>query len=170
MAKYSTATQAGFETYCEDRGKEIPATADADDINAALLVASEWIDGTYGNLFVGQKTAGFLQDREWPRTGAAVNDPRYGYAFTDSEIPARVTEAVYEAAFRQLVSPGSLLVDYVPRKYKSVDIDGAIAVEYAQFSTSAEVQSTYPAIDRLLEPLLRDEADYATFSGGASRV
>lgn len=170
MAKYSTVTEAGFITYNEERGRTIPGTADTDDINSALLVASEWIDNTYGDLFVGQKTAGFLQDREWPRTGAAVNDPRYGYAFSDSEIPQRVNEAVYEAAWRQLISPGSLLVDYTPRKYKSVDIDGAIAVEYTQFSSSAEIQTTYPIIDQLLGPLLRDEATYSSYSGASVRA
>jgi len=161
---------ADFETYWEERGMELPA-ADAADIESALLVASEWIDGTFGALFIGYKTGGYLQEREWPRYGAFTNTIP-SYVFANNEIPGEMDKATYEAAYRQLVSPGSLLVDYTPGKYKRVSIDGAVSVDYAQFSSSAEIQKTFPAIERLLAVLLAGWADgsASSYSSGTSRV
>lgn len=171
MTKYHTATVAGLNDYLTARGLDIPGTVDSDAQEAALLVASEWIDGTYGKLFSGFQTGGFLQDREWPRTGAVTNTDQ-PYTFPTDAIPDRVTNAVYEAAFRQIIAPGSLLVDYTPNKYKSVSVDGAVSVEYAGFSSAAQVQKTYPAIDRLLEPLFDTSANgsFSIASGPVTRV
>jgi hypothetical protein len=172
MAKYSTATVAGFTDYHAARGRELPGTWDEDLINAALLVASEWIDNVYGASFIGQKVGGFTQDREWPRIAAVIEDPRYGYAFPSDAIPDKLIEAVYEAAFRQAVNPGSLLVDYTPAKYKSVSIDGAVSVEYAQFSSAYQTQTSYPIIDQLLYWLLCNSSSAAvsSYSGSIIRV
>ncbi len=179
---YGDAT--GFEAYHEARGRTIPGTWDTDGINAALLVASEWIDGSYGPLFVGQKTDGFTQTREWPRTSATVIEkqsrynlsPTYGYVasytFPDDVIPTQVENATYEAAFRQLTTPDSLEVDYTPGKYKSVTIEGALSVEYAQINSYTEVQLQIGAVDRLLWPLLDPSAGggMSSYSGGSTRV
>lgn len=172
MAKYTTTTAEGFETYNEDRGRTVPGTWDASKINVALLVASEWIDRIYGPSFIGQKTAGFLQVREWPRIGAAIVDPKYGYAFPNDVIPDQVTNAVYEAAFREATTPGSLQVDYTPGKYKSVSVDGAVSVEYASFNFASDVQTTYPIIDQLLYWLIDTDSGAAmsSFSGAVVRV
>jgi hypothetical protein len=175
---------AGFEAYFTDRNKDIPGTWDTAGINAALLVASEWIDGSYGSSFVGQKTGGFLQEREWPRTSATVveKESRFGikpslgfvayYTFGVNEIPERVVNATYEAAYRQLTSSGSLEVDYTPGKYKSVSIEGALDVEYRQISSYTEVQLQIGAVDRLLWPLLDSSmgGGMSNLSGGSSRV
>ncbi|AHJ10699.1 hypothetical protein P106B_16 [Rhizobium phage vB_RglS_P106B] len=172
MAKYTTATVAGFETYHEARGRERPGTMTDPIVEAALLVASEWIDRVYGSSFIGRKTGGFVQVREWPRIGAVIIDPRYGYAFPSDAIPEQLTNAVYEAAWRQANSPGSLLVDYTPGKYSSVSVDGAVAVQYRQFSSAADVQTSYPIIDQLLYWLLDSDsgAYLSSFSGGVVRV
>lgn len=168
--QYSTTTATGFAEYHEARGRTIPGTWDEDYINASLLVASEWVDGIYGNSFIGEKTAGFLQEREWPRQNAVIYYPKYSYVFATDEIPERITNAVYEAAFIQASEPGSLLVNYTPNKYKSVSIDGAISVEFAGFTTSAQIQKTFPKIDQLLEPLLCSESMFSSMSGLSSRV
>lgn len=170
MAKYATATVEGFETYWEERGVEIPGTWGEPSIEAALLVASEWIDGTYGALFVGEKTGGFLQDREWPRINAQIVNPNYYYTFPNNEIPQQVIYAVYEAAYRQAANPGSLLIDYTPGKYKRVSIDGAVSVEYAGVNFASDVQATFPRIDQLLSALFDNNADYSMYSGGSVRV
>lgn len=168
--KYSTASVAGFTEYHEQRGRVIPGTWDGGDIEAALLVASEWVDNIYGNLFIGQKTDGFLQEREWPRINASILDVRYPYMFGRDEIPERITKAVYEAAFRQASSPGSLMIDYTPGKYKSVNIHGAVAVEYEQFAFASEVQSTYPIIDSLLSVLLTTANQLSAYSSSTIRA
>lgn len=175
---------AGFEAYHEDRGRVVQGSWDISSINAALLAATEWIDGCYGPLFIGQKTQGFTQEREWPRSSATVVEkqsrygltPSYGYiasyTFPDTEIPERVKNATYEAAFRQLTTPGSLEVDYTPGKYKSVTIEGSLSVEYSQINSYTEVQLQIGAVDRLLWPLLDSSAGggMSNLSGGSTRV
>lgn len=168
--KYSTTTVDGFEQYHSTRGRVIPGTWDNTAIEGALLIASEWIDNIYGNLFIGQKTDGFLQEREWPRINASVLDVRYPYIFGREEIPERITKAVYEAAWRQASNPGSLMVDYTPGKYKSVKIDGAVSVDYAQFSSSAEIQTTYPIIDSLLSVLMTTAGQLSAYSSSTVRA
>ena len=170
MAKYSNTSVAGFAEYMEARGREIPGTWTDEIIDAALLLASEWIDGVYGRLFSGQKAGGFLQDREWPRTGAYSNTIPV-YTFPSDVIPDQIASAVYEAAFKQASNPGSLIVDYTPGKYKSVSIEGALSVEYAQFSSASEVQTQFSLIDMILDPLLAAlGAGFSSYSGVASRV
>ncbi|QWY83166.1 putative structural protein [Rhizobium phage RHph_X2_24] len=171
MAKYSTTNVAGFTAYHEARGRTVPGTWDNVDIEAALLVASEWIDNKYGPSFIGFKTDGFLQDREWPRTGA-VTDTDPPYTFLNDAIPDRVTNAVYEAAWRQASNPGSLSVDYTPAKYKRVSVDGAVSVEYAGVNFVNDLQTQIAIIDQILSPLLDPGAGGAlsAFSGAAIRV
>lgn len=168
--KYSTATVEGFIAYHDLRNHEIPATWEEDQIEASLLVASEWIDNIYGNSFIGQKTLGFLQEREWPRINASVLDIRYPYIFGPEEIPERITKAVYEAAYRDRSNPGSLMVDYTPGKYKSVEISGAVSVDYAQFAFASEIQSTYPIIDNILEILLTTANSLSIYSSSSVRA
>jgi len=169
MATYTGATIAGFDTYFEARGVERPASVTDDIVTAALLVASEWIDGIYGPSFIGYKTGGFLQSREWPRTLAVVDTFPY-FAFEIDQIPEHVIHAVYEAAWRHASNPGSLLVDYTPGKYKSVSIDGAVSVEYASFNYASETQTTFPRIDQLLWSLLGGGQSVSRYSSAAQRV
>lgn len=168
MSYYGTVED--FADYIEARGGDIP-TDDTDEMEAALLVASEWIDGVYGPSFSGFKTGGFPQEREWPRQAAYTNTyPQYN--FLTDEIPDRLKNATYQAAIRQLNSPGCLLVDYTPNKYKSVSVDGAISVDYVDFIQSSDIQIQISAIDQLLAPLLNcyDGAITSNLSGGVNRV
>lgn len=168
-------TKEGFAAYHEERGREIPGTWDDDVVNAALLSASEWIDGVYGPSFVGHKTGGFLQEREWPRINAQVKASGYWgeyYVFPDNAVPDRVIHATYEAAWRHATTPGSLLVDYTPGKYKSVTIEGALSVDFRQFDQSSEIQVQIGAVDTLLWPLLEQSSGSknSSYSGGTQRV
>lgn len=160
---------ADFEEYHEARGRTIPGTWDDVSMEAALLVASEWIDNKYGLLFEGYKTDGFLQEREWPRQAAYTNTFP-SYAFASDEIPERVVQATYEAAFREATTPGSLNVDFTPGKYNSVSISGAIAVEYAQNLSAQDIQKQIVIIGQLLAPLLTDTGSFSPLSGSMARV
>lgn len=165
----------GFVAYHEARGRSIPGTWDSESITAALLSASEWIDSVYGPSFVGHKTAGFTQAREWPRISATIRDTgKWGnyYTYATDAIPDRVISATYEAAFRQATTPGSLDVDYTPNKYKSVTIEGAISVEYASFSSASDIQVQIGAVDKLLWPLLDPSSSGAAsnLSGPVGRI
>lgn len=169
MAKYADATVSGFTDYWDERGIEIPGAWDEPSIEAALLVASEWIDGTYGSLFSGYKTGGYSQDREWPRTGAMTNT-QPTHSFPNDVVPVEVIQAVYEAAYRHRNNPGSLLIDYTPNKYKRVSIDGALSVEWNGFNFASDIQSTFPRIDRLLSILFDTSGNFSAYSGDAPRV
>lgn len=164
-------TAAGFTAYHDARGRsEQLAALDLDDaqIEAALLVASEWIDGKYFVNFCGVKVGMRDQIREWPRMG--VTDVN-GYPIDQNSIPREVENATYEAALRQLVTPGSLSVDYTPGKYESVSVDGAISVKFAKFNSAYETQTQFAVIDAILSPLLSARnGNFSSFSGAAVRV
>lgn len=160
---------AKFKTYHQERGRTVSWTDPV--IEAALLVASEWLDGAYAQLWVGTPTGGFTQERLWPRTDATTNTVP-PYTFTDSEIPVLVENATYEAAFRQATSPGSLLVDFTPSKYKSVRVEGAIQAEYMNFFQSSEVQTQIAVVQTLMYPLINASAQafFSILSGPVTRV
>lgn len=159
----------GFVDYHEARGRTVHANWHDEFIAAALLVASEWIDSVYGKLFTGYPTGGYNQERQWPRTAAwAYINPIYN--FPTNAIPKEVEYATYEAAWQQANSPESLSVNYTPNKYKKAAVDGAVSVEYAQFSSSADLQMQLTSVDRWLAILLNPHADLSPFSGATTRV
>lgn len=158
-----------FKSYFEARNKEVPATWDDDDIEAALLVASEWLDAVYGPQFSGTKVGQRDQIREQPRN---AQFDVYGYYIDSASVPREVENATYEAAFRQVSNPGSLSLDYTPSKYKRVSIDGAISVEYSGFTYASDIQTQFRIIDQILAPILTGSGngEFASFSGRIVRV
>lgn len=170
MTKYSSTSSANFTAYFTARGVDVSAYNDT-SIDAALLVASEWIDRIYGSLFIGMKTDGYTQTREWPRENAVIQKIP-SYIFADNEIPDQITNAVYEAAYRQLVNPGCLSLDYTPNKYNRVSIHGATSVDYKNINFASEIQSTFPIIEQLLSDLFLPENSGVSsiYSSTASRV
>lgn len=166
MTDYGTV--AGFETYHTARGRaDVIAGYDDDDIEAAKLVASEWLDGNYRSSFPGIKVGYRAQVREWPRVGGLDRD---GYVIDSGTVPTEVENATYEATLRQLANPGSLSVDWTPAKYKRVSVDGAVSAEYAMFYSAADMQTRYKVIDDILAPILTGCGDVSSLSGSASRV
>lgn len=144
---------AEFKTYHEARGRTVPVSWTDDYISAAVLVGSEWVDNKYEDRFIGYRTGGEInQERSWPRTSAYTNsDPVY--VFTTAEIPQRVVNAAYEAAWREANTQGSLYTDFTPSKYNSVAVEGAIAVEYNNNLDVNDAQVQIQIIESLLEPL-----------------
>lgn len=161
-------TVAGFKTYHIDRNNEVPAATDDEDIQAALLVASEWIDGTFGESFGGVKVGGRDQVRDWPRYGAVDT---FGYSLSNSAVPREVEQATYQAALRQLTTPGSLTVDFVPGKYDSISVDGAVSVTFAKFSYASDVQAQFQVINQIISPVLTATGGkFSSFSGPVARI
>lgn len=143
---------ADFKAYHTSRGKTLPSWSD-EVIEAALLVASEWLDNIYKDVFSGYPIGGFDQEREWPRESALSNTyPQKVFSIT--EIPVRVEHATYEAAFREAASTGALNVDFTPNKYTSASVDGAVSVKYAQNLTINTAQVQIRIIDQLIYPLI----------------
>jgi hypothetical protein len=161
-----------FKTYHQDRGRSIPAGWTDSVIEAALLVASEWLDSSYEKVWIGTPTGGFTQENLWPRTDAITNtNPTY--TFPDDAIPERVINATYEAAFRQATSPGALSVDFTPSKFAEVRVEGAISVKYRNdFTSPSDIQTQIGIIQNLMSPLINPDAtgSFSSLSGSTERV
>jgi len=169
MSFYGSA--AAFTTYSEARSRTILAAWTTAVIEAALLISSEWLDDRYDSVWTGYATDGFTQTRRWPRASASTNTyPQY--IFADTETPDNVDSAVYEAAFRELTTPGALRADFTSSKYMKVAISGALAVEYDNSNNSADVQLQIPIIDSLMAPLLDEnsQGSFSSLSGKVSRI
>lgn len=159
-------TAAAFLAYHTERGRDV-SSYDTATTEASLLIASEWIDGSFVDRFPGLKVGMREQEREWPRT--PVLD-RYGYAVSSDSVPIEIERATYEAALRDLQVPGSLQVDFEQSKYDSVSIDGAISVKYRNLDAST-VQKNFPIIGHILDRLLAGYgAGLSPLSSGIVRV
>lgn len=142
-------TPDGFLAYHTTRGTDVTEWDDA-QVLPALLVASEWLDGAFRDRFQGWKVGLSAQVREWPRIGAV---DYHGYNVSSAAVPIQIEYATYEAALRVLRDPKALNKDAAASKYKSVRIEGAIAVEYGDQSAGA-LQAQFPIIGQILGSLL----------------
>jgi hypothetical protein len=165
MTFYGTA--AGFRTYHEDRGRDMTDYAVDAPVEAALLIASEWIDAVYFPAsWPYYKTGGSAQVRRWPTIGVV---DKFGYAVASDAVPTLVEYATYEAALRELQTAGALTQDYTPNKYKSVNIQGAVSVVYADRGQAANVQTQFFIIDQILDPLLVGSGSLSALTGAVVR-
>lgn len=158
-----------FETYWVARGQQAAIVAfDDTDVNAALLVASEYLDAAFRTQYMGLKVGGRDQVREWPRIGVQDN---YGYSVPSTDIPREVLAATYQAAFRQLQTPGVFFKDYSPSKYRSVSVSGAVSVTYA-IGDAYDFQTQMPALAAMLAPILTGAGtgSFSAASGFVARV
>lgn len=143
-------TEAGFIAYHTDRGRDVSTYSSA-EILAALLVASEWLDGSFRNRWPGYRLYDqATQTRDWPRSWVVDGD---GYPVAADAVPAAIEQATYEAAYRHLADNTALLIDYTPGKYKRVSIDGAVSVDYRSLSADT-IQKQFPVIGHILDGLL----------------
>jgi hypothetical protein len=130
MAGYGD--NAGFTANATAAGYVIPDGTTDDQITAARQRGALVID-RYEPKFPGTRTAGFAQERAWPRTAAATY---YGEAIPPDVIPVAIVNASYEAAFLELTKPGSLspvVTGSTTAKRKKV---GQIEIEYAGSSVT----------------------------------
>lgn len=122
----------------------------------AMSRGSDWIDRTYRQRFPGTKTGGRAQAREWPREDAT---DIYGVEIPDDEVPTEILEASYEAALRELITPGILSPDYsgstnIKSESKTV---GSISKSVTYFDSKGDpydARPVYYTIDGILEPIL----------------
>jgi hypothetical protein len=129
MAGYGT--NEAFIAYADAAGYVVPdGTTDA-QITAALQRGSLVID-RYEHKFSGRRTGGFQQERAWPRTGASTY---YGEAIPETDIPASIINASYEAAFLEVTNPGSLSPVITGSSTVKREKVGQIEVEYSSSST-----------------------------------
>lgn len=164
---YGTLAEA--ESYFTERVNTVWLAATDPQRSAALLVASEWIDGKYGEQFSGWKTLRRAQDREWPRTGAYDD---MGDAFAIDEIPEVVKRATYEVALREIASPGSLITDVtLGKNIVQATVQGAVSVTYSGASDVNDLQLMIPVVAMILRPVLTAvQAGFGNLSAPSHRV
>jgi len=114
-----------------------------------------YVDGTYGTRFVGVRAGGYAQEREWPRSGAAV----MGGTVPDDVVPLAVIHASYEAALQEAREPESLsIIGSAAERVKREKVEGAVEVEYQAASAGEFAASLLPvmtAVEGLIAPFLR---------------
>lgn len=154
MSHYGTLAAA--DEYQAARGRaEWDAAAEAAR-TAALVRGSDYVDQRYTGTdcpatFPGQRAGGRAQERAWPRTGAVDRD---GNPVDPGTVPDEVVRATYEAAYRELLAPGSLSPDYVPAEQVTREKVGPIEVSYADGAGGQANRPVVPVIDEILAGLL----------------
>lgn len=140
----SYATEAVFESYCDDRG----ITPADGDVEPALVRATQWIDSTYRSRFQGQRVKLREQGLEWPRYGVADSN---GFFVPYTAVPVEIIRATCEAAIRELAEAGSLAPDLDRAGNIKELAAGSVRVVYG---TNATAQTTFQIIDGILAGLL----------------
>jgi hypothetical protein len=151
----SYGSNAGADTYHADRGNTAWAAATEAAKTIARLRGSEYVDYHFRAAFPGYKTGFREQVREWPRTDAYDYEDNH---IGSSVIPYEVEYATYEAALRELATPGSLFPELIPgqqRKRTKVDV---IEVEYTGPQGIASVTPIITVITGILSPILTGHA------------
>lgn len=159
MAAYGTLADAN--AHHAARGRTLWAAASEPLREAALVRGSDYIDQRYRRksgictipVFPGTKTGGRAQEREWPRESAVDTD---GNEVPSDEVPIEVEVASYEAAYRELLEPGSLSPDYVPSQVVVKEKVGPIDVTYSDPSATNDAPNrpVVVMIDEILAPIL----------------
>lgn len=146
---YATALEAQAHwdaTGFDHSGFAVPA------IEAALIRATAWMDGTYRARFSGQRENGRAQSLEWPRSNAT---DRNGEEIESGAIPREVVSATAEAAQRELagvaLSPDVTPGQAVKRTREKI---GPIEEETEFAASCASPLPTITTVDHILEPIL----------------
>lgn len=145
-------TDQGALNYHDERGNTAWAAATDEARLAARVRATQWLDSIMQGRVSGLKTGGQAQQNIWPRYGALDSD---GYTLPSDIVPVAVEWASYEAALRELATPGSLSPDtpasggITRRKVKA----GTVESE-TEFQLPGSGGATFPIIDRLLAGVL----------------
>lgn len=174
----SYLSQATFETYCDAHGLSIAGKTD-DEIEAAIIRGTSWIDNHYRSRWPGVRTYGNGQGTQWPRKAGSyyygtfvqssflstITDAE-GVAIPINSIPSVLIAATAEAAYRELIKPGSLAPD-LPRGggIKRAWAEGT----GAEFFDGASATTSFQIINDLLAGLLVS-AEMSSYTGRAMRA
>lgn len=145
MAGYGT--DDGLKAYWDAAGYTYASDA---PFAALRQRGSTYIDATYGERFPGTPTEGVDQERAWPRTGATV----YGSSLAPDNIPSRVVNASYEAAYIELTNPGALSVSFDPAKRVKRQKVDTIEREFFEPSDNGNVFAPNSPVSSLIDGIL----------------
>lgn len=159
-------TETGFFEYFDLRGVDIdPALiADPSLVPGLLIRASEWLDAIYGSQWGGYKRRERDQIRDWPRFSAYdINDD----LIDENTIPVELEHATYVAAASVQSDSTILSSNYTPSRFNKVSIDGALSVDFRNFTSSSEVQTKITLVEQLLSRILNPDGPFgANFTNG----
>ena len=126
------------DAYFSLRGNEIWAAATTNQKEVALVKATDYIDQTYGQRWIGSKYR--MTGLEWPR---------YCTVYDADTIPENLKKATCELALEALTTPlNQAITRERAVKREKVDI---IEVEYSDTGTMPTI---YPAVTGYLSSLL----------------
>jgi hypothetical protein len=150
-AANSYVSLADANTYHTARANSAWTGTDAAK-EAALIRATQWLDGRYGDRWPGTRWKLRAQALDWPRIEAYDRD---GTDIDYDSIPPEVVAATCEAALRELATPGSLSPDVTPGTAKVLtEVKG---IKWTPLRSSAGAQDMTPtltAVDRALAPII----------------
>lgn len=138
-------SRADATTYHANRGNTGWADLGTDEQDAAIRRATDYIGETYRLRWAGERTS-TTQALDWPRYNVPRRDMRDALYASDA-VPGEVVRACAELALKAAAGP---LTPDQGQAIASVSA-GSVSVSYADYSKATK---TYPAIDRLLAPLL----------------
>lgn len=135
---YASVSEA--DTYNTNRANSGWANLGQTEKEAALRVATEWLDGRYN--WRGQ-IKDLEQDLDWPRTWAYDDEDRLLEG-----IPKKLKQACMQLAYEH--TQASLTEAEGPR-VTSERVEGAVEVEYAD--TAGNQGNRFPVVERMLRGL-----------------
>lgn len=122
----SYATEAEYRAYFLARNVDVTAQLTA-AVEAALLVATEYLDDTYD--FIGCRTVE-AQSYKWPRVSAYTSE---GILLANDSVPTKVKDCCCELAYIEQTQTGGLQPDF----------DGAVIVSQSDSVGSLSTSTTY---------------------------
>lgn len=155
-----------FKTFCESVGNDISIYPD-EDLEAAIRRATAYLDATYGERFIGE-AATADQALEWPRAGAYYRKK----LLPDDDIPLKVKQASFAAAFLEAEAPGSLSTSFTSTGNILREKVDVLEVQYAE-NKNATLEDTTPVfsvIEGYLFGLLKTSAKGSPIFGRVARA
>lgn len=132
-----------------------------DEMKAALIRGTRYVEAFYGDYIGGVKVAGRSQSLLFPRKN--MRDAA-GETIGEDEVPIEWRRAIFEAALRELTSPGSLSPDGVQSERVKSETLGPLSVTYAdQVSGTKDALPSLPIIDKILAPLFGSNGNSVMF-------
>lgn len=129
-------TLAWFKAYCDKRGLDYSAYADA-AIEQAIVRATDHLSEGYPWKGFKLKERGHIDGEQalaWPRSYVV---DRNGYSVASDVVPSEVQKATVEIAFYELGNPFSMQPVYTPHERVKSERFGPVSFEYDLSSKDA---------------------------------
>jgi hypothetical protein len=117
--------------------------------DAAVRVATRYLDGTYRWAYSGMRKRQRDQGLEWPRINAVA---MLNYPIADNEVPRELQDATCEAAIREVAAPGTLSPDIQSSTITSITAD-SVSVSFGAGGYTGS--QSFASIDLMLAPILQ---------------